>query len=423
MMFLRLKFALFFLLLSVSSLLIFRGIALAEDPTPTPTTSASTTPTPTPDSSGQVSDLQNKISDLEKKLQDTRSQEKTLSSQISVMDNQIKLTELRKNATEGELLTLSADIKTADGKIENLEGALNDITKVLINRIRATYQVGTNQPLQVLLTSKDATDFMSRANYLRIVQEHDKKLIYDTQQARNDYQNQKNIFEDKKKKVIALKAQLEEYSAQINEEKVAKKRLLTETQGSESNYQRLLSQAQAQLAGFNRFTSTQAGGASLLSGQTVCDDWGCYYNQRDSQWGGMALGSYSLASDGCLVTSMAMVYTYMGKRSVTPATINSNSNNFASYERAWLLKTITADGMTTSRVNTSIDSELSAGRPVIVGISYDGGPSADHFLVLRSGSNGDYMMNDPYTPNGHNISFRGRYPSSRIVEIEKVVAL
>lgn len=231
----------------------------------------------------------------------------------------------------------------------------------------------------------------------------------------------KTFFEDKKKKVEALKTQLEEYSTQISQEKDAKKRLLSETQGSEANYQRLLSQAQAQLAGFSRFTVSQ-GGSSLLSGQTVCDDWGCYYNQRDSQWGGMSLGSYTLATDGCLVTSMAMVYTHMGHRNVTPATINSDPNNFASYERAWLLKTITADGMTTSRITADIDSELSAGRPVIVGISYDGGPYADHFLVLISGSGGDYMMNDPYTPNGHNISFRGRYPTSRIVEIEKVVA-
>lgn len=406
-------------IISVSILAGCFSVVKADSPTPTPSPTVSVTPTP--DTSGQVNDLQNKINDLEKKLQDTRSQEKTLSSQIGAMDSQIKLTELRMKSTESQITTLSQDIKTADGKIKNLENSLTEITKVLVNRIRATYQVGTNQPFQVLLSSKDATDFVSRVSYLRIVQEHDKKLIYDTQQARNDYQNQKNIFEDKKKKVEALKTQLETYAKQISQEKDAKKRLLSETQGSEANYQRLLAQAQAQLAGFSNFASSQ-GGASILSNQTVCDDWGCYYNQRDSQWGGMALGSYSLASDGCLVTSMAMVYTHMGRRNVTPATINSDANNFASYERAWLLKTITADGLTTSRIHTDIDSELSAGRPVIAGISYDGGPLADHFLVLISGSDGNYMMNDPFTPNGRNISFRGRYPSSRIVEIEKVVA-
>lgn len=193
MMFLKNKIFIFFFVLASFSVLLFHTYALAADPTATPTP-PTTTVTPTPDDSAQINDLQNKINDLEKKLSDTRSQEKTLSSQIGVMDSQIHLTELRMNSTEAQIKTLSQDIKTADGKIKNLESSLTEITKVLVNRIRATYQVGTDQPMQVLLASTDATDFVSRVSYLRIVQEHDKKLIYDTQQARNDYQNQKNIF-------------------------------------------------------------------------------------------------------------------------------------------------------------------------------------------------------------------------------------
>jgi hypothetical protein len=183
-----------------------------------------------------------------------------------------------------------------------------------------------------------------------------------------------------------------------------------------------LAQARAQLAGFSNFTETQ-GGASILSNQTTCDDWGCYYNQRDSSWGGNSLNGtgYTLASDGCLVTSMAMVYTHYGHRSVTPATINSNPQNFASYYPAYLLKVISADGATSQRVSDSIDSVLGSGNPVIIGISYDGGPLADHFVVFTSGSGGNYTMKDPFTPNGNNISFRDRYPSARIVEVERVV--
>jgi hypothetical protein len=160
-----------------------------------------------------------------------------------------------------------------------------------------------------------------------------------------------------------------------------------------------------------------------LSNQTVCDDWGCYYNQRDSQWGGIPLNNtgYTLSGEGCLVTSMAMVYTHFGHRNVTPQSINSNSNNFASYYPAFLKKTITADGTTSSRVNSDIDSELSAGRPVIVGISYDGGPYPDHFLVLISGSNGNYRMNDPFTPNGHNIPFSDHYSVGSIREIDRII--
>jgi peptidoglycan hydrolase CwlO-like protein len=385
---------------------------------------ADVTPTPsaTPSVSAQtVTDLNSQIHDLEQKVTELKTQGDSLASQIGVMDNQAKLTEYRINSTQTEMMDVTLDIDSATKRMANLEGSLTNVTKVLLNRIVATYQAGSAGDVQVILNSNNIEDLVSRANYLRIVQQHDKKLLYDTQQARNDYANQKIILENKKKKIETLKTQLEDYTKQLTQQKVDKQKLLAETQGSEGNYQRLLSQAKAQLAGFRSFTSSQ-GGSSLLGSQTVCDDWGCYYNQRDSQWGGNSLNGtqYSLASDGCLVTSMAMVYTHFGHRGVTPQTINSDPGNFASYYPAFLRMTITADGSTASRVSTSIDSELSAGRPVVVGISYDSGPMADHFLVLISGSGGNYQMNDPYTPNGHNIPLSSKYSVGSIREIYKV---
>src|SRR5258708_5418902 len=271
------------------------------------------------------------------------------------------------------------------------------------------------------MSSNNAQDFFKRANYLKIAQEHDKRIVYDTVQAKNDYANQKNLLEAKKQKIETLQTQLVAYSKDLDTQKTQKQKLLAETQGSEANYQRLISQAKSQLAGFSHFTSSH-GGSSLLSNQTTCDSWGCYYNQRDSQWGAVALNNtqYSIASDGCLMTSMAMVYTHFGHGNVTPLTINSDPNNFASYYHAYLNKTIIADGTTSTRVSASIDSELSGGRPVIVGISYDNGPSPDHFVVLMSGSSGSYTMNDPYTPGGHAIPFTDHYSVGSIREIDKV---
>lgn len=396
-----------------------KGIVFATEPTVTPVLSG--TPTPTPDTSGQVKDLQGRINELQSKITDLHGQEKTLSSQISVMDNQITLTQFRIDATQQKVVEAQKDIQIATKRISVLNSSLDTLTKVLLNRIVENYKLEQTQPIQVLLTAHDATAFIRQSNYLRAAQKHDQLIAYDTVQAKNDYANQKNIFETQKKKMEALQNQLKDYTKELDGEKSNKQRLLTDTQGNEANYQHLLSQARTQLAGFSRFVASQ-GGASLLGNQTVCDDWGCYYNQRDAQWGGTALNNtqYSIASDGCLMTSMAMVYTHFGHKSVTPLTINSNPNNFASYEPAWLSKSIVADGVPSTRVGASIDSELGSGRPVIVGISYDGGPLPDHFVVLISGSGGSYQMNDPFTPNGHNIPFSDHYSVGSIREIDKV---
>lgn len=410
------KFLLYFIFL----LLIcspFAGPAVADNPTVTPAPTGSQSS----DSSSAYDAIVGKINNYEGKISSDQSQVTSLSSQIQVMDDQIQLMEYRIAATKQQLSDLRNEIGIASKRMNNLENSLTGTTKILINRIVATYEAGSIQPIHVLFAANDVQSLIAKESYLQLVQEHDKALLYNTQQAKDDYSIQKQIFQTEQQKAEVLNAQLESYNSQLSQEKGAKQALLTETQGDEQNYQSLLSQAESQLAGFRSFTST--GGDTLLGNETVCDSWGCYYNQRDSQWGGIAINGsqYSIAEDGCLMTSMAMVISHYGHK-VTPLDINANPNNFASYAPAYLRYTVSAGGVSASRVSAQIDSTLNDSNhdPVIVGISYDGGPSPDHFVVLVSGSSGNYIMNDPYTPDGHMVPFTDHYSVGSIVEIDQV---
>src|SRR3989344_5075548 len=222
-------------------------------------------------------------------------------------------------------------------KISSLQDSLNKITEVLLNRIVATYHAGRVQPFEMLLSSRDASNLLARLNYLRIAQNHDKRLIYDVQQAKNDYTNQKDIYEAKKKKVENLKKQLEAYTVQLNQEKVNKQDLLSQTRGSEATYQSLLAQARAQLAAFSNF-ATSTFGTSLVPHKELSDEYGKYYNQRDSQWGNLLVnndssdcrgGPCTLARIGCLITSYAMVVSHFGG-SMLPSDVATNPTNFYS---------------------------------------------------------------------------------------------
>lgn len=410
------------LLLFIGVFITFSPKVIAQDATPTPTsgpTSAQSTSNVGDCASNGVSvaDCPNY---LQKKITDLQSQDKTLSSQIAIADSQINLTEAKIAKTEDEIDALVDDIEITNTKISSSEGTLEETSVAFMGRAKAVYQVGKVSPWQVLLTSSSLENFFTRLKYLKIVQLYDKKNIYAAEQAKVNYENQQDILVDKKQKQEALSEKLQAYTDQLNQEKEAKKKLLAETQGSEATYQRLLAAAKAQLAGFSNFVAAQ-GGASLLSGQTKCDSWGCYYNQRDSNWGALSLNGtqYSLASDGCLVTSMAMIYTHYG-RNITPVDINSNSSNFASYYPAYLLFTITAAGSTSQRVAQSLDSILANGDPAVVGVNAMGGT---HFVVVKSGSNGNYVMHDPYLPNGSDKNFTDHYSVGSIFSVQKVVFL
>lgn len=248
----------------------FPSNSYAQTETPTPTSQSENTPTPTKDPE-KLNDLKKQIAELEGKIAGLQDQEKSLASQIAVMDNQIKLTEYRINATENEIEELNDDIGVATNKVSNLERSLDDVTKVLLNRIVTTYEVGSVEPIHLLFSANNISDFFTRANYLRAVQAHDKKLIFETQQAKNDYQNQKTIFEDKKARIEALKVQLEEYTGQLDADKKGKQDLLTVTKNDEKRYQQLLSAARAERNAIEGVVSgiQLVNGAPVSKGQAI----------------------------------------------------------------------------------------------------------------------------------------------------------
>jgi peptidoglycan hydrolase CwlO-like protein len=361
------------------------------------------------DDCDQQCQLRKQIAEYQDKITQLQGQANTLSNQIASFNAQINLGELKIEQTEDQ-------IKLLGGRIDQVQTSLTDLNKAFSARAVATYEMARVEAPIYFLLSGSINQAVSKFHYLQDIESADQNLLHRLQSAQVTYQNSKKQSED-------LHKQLQTQQDSLNAQKFAKAKLLADTKGSEQNYQRLLAQAQAQLAAFRNFVSGQ-GGASILSGQTFCNDWGCYYNQRDQEWGNQAMGSsnLSVAEFGCLVSSSAMIAKHYG-RNINPGDIAGSVSAFFSPDSgtALLWRDITVNGTRIIRnsvgANTAnIDSELAAGRPVIIGL-YNG-PA--HFIVLKSGSNGNYMMNDPFMPNGHDVNFGSKYSTNDITDVEYV---
>jgi multidrug efflux pump subunit AcrA (membrane-fusion protein) len=243
--------------------------------------------------------------------------------------------------------------------------------------------------------------------------------MQDLQSQETQLSSTKTASQQQQEQLVSQQASLASQQQMLTTTVQSKSQLLAETSQKESTYEKLLAAAEAELQSFSAFTEN-AGGSGILGSETVCDAWGCYYNQRDAAWGNDKLNGtqYRLASDGCLVASMAMVLTHYGYRDVTPVTINSNPANFAAYYPAYLLTTIMVDGASATRKTAAIDATLASGNPVIVGLNAYGGT---HFVVLVSGKAGNYIMRDPYIVNGKDISFSAHYTMREIFSVAKVI--
>lgn len=367
------------------------------------------------------SDLESQIAQYQAKLTELSGQKQTLAQALSVLTTQIKLTETKIAQQNSQIAKLEIEIDDLASKIDSLDYSLNDLTKLFVARVRQNYKSKLNLPSILIGTSSRISNLFNGLEYIEQVRDHDRNLLIALEKSRLDFDNQKSAKELKQAEIAKLKAGLDLEKAALASQVAAKNKLLADTKNDESRYQQLLTTAQRQLAAFRKFATNQ-GGASLLGSQTKCDDWGCYYNQRDSAWGNQSIGlsSESMREVGCLVTSMAMVASHYGK-SIKPGDIAASSNPFwgnTAYmnQGSWSVGGVT---MTRTRIGSStakIDEELSAGRPVVVGIY--GGP--DHFLVITKKDGSDYIMHDPFPENGGGIKFTSKYPLSAISAVDRV---
>ncbi len=144
-----------------------------------------------------------------------------------------------------------------------------------------------------------------------------------------------------------------------------------------------------------------------------------YYNQRDGRWGGTRYGYYTLASTGCVPTSLAMVFSSLTNTEVLPTTVASYLyNNTVEFNRGTegttgngILIASRQWGLTPTIINSSaaLTSTLKEGHHVVAAVQQDKfspwGYGTSHEIVLKGYSNGNTYVSDPY-----NSSNNGWYP-------------
>lgn len=360
---------------------------------------------------------------LEDKIQETQQQAATLQGAIAVFNQQVAAQQALVNTTQAEINQLEKEIMDLSERIEGLSSSLDRLGTVLIERVRSQYKQSRSSPELRLLGAESFSSLITQMKYLLLAQRQTVDTMERTENQRLEYDEQKTLKEEKQAELDAKRRQLESEKAVVAQKRAEQQNLLNITNNSEQRYQSLLTEANRQLQAFRGFV-TSRGGASILSGQTKkLDDWGYYYSQRDSQWGNKGIGNSrsSMAEYGCLVTSMAMVASYYDK-SLTPGQIADSSAPFFANTAFMNRGTWTVNGVSMTRTRTgsvstsTLDAELSGGRPVIVGI----GAGPDHFVVILEKKDGNYIMNDPFVKDGYEKKFTDYYSLSSISAIDRV---
>ncbi len=351
----------------------------------------------------------NQIKDqCQKNVSDLQNQVSSLSTEIQLMNTKIYLTTLQIQETQYKIQKIEDEINTLSGRIDNLNGSLDYLTKLLLQKIVEGYKRREVPLLDIFLDSDSASTLLNRLKYTKTTQENDQHIAVKVQQAKLNFEEQKNLREQKKVELDQLNQALAQQKETLDSQKVQKQKLLADTQNSESTYQSLLAQAQAQLASFKSFVAGSGASSVISSNSFGNGSDGAYYSQRDERWAYKTIGSSSedILDVGCLDTSVAMVAKKYGQNS-TPADIASDISRFYGNTAYMLLPWKSVGGRSYVGINTDqIDQELQNGNYVIVGVggcAYGG----SHFVVLTKKDGGDYIIHDPIY--GPDLKFSSHY--------------
>ena len=359
---------------------------------------------------------------LKQKLQAVQNEKQTLASAISIINNKKALTQKQIEATQLQIDYLEREIDSLEGKINLLEGSLDSLTKTLLHTIGETYKKPKATDLELFFSSRGFSDVISFYSYLDRVRSFRQELLYKTTETKFAYDEEKNVQEKKQIEIESLKLKYEKQKQELVAQEQEKQARMSQTKNSEANYQRLLSQAESELAAFRGFTTSRGGG--LLPPQNSPDGW--FFSQRDERWGNLCIGrscgtKYEgvMWEVGCLISDIAMVKKKFGE-SVTPMTIAANSTYFY-WITAFMLQPWPAPGgyhyVRSGYSQSKLDSELRDGRPVIAHLRVN--TRDGHFIVIKGGENGKYVMHDPW--EGYDKSFGDFYSIGQIDSINYLV--
>lgn len=362
--------------------------------------------------------LEEKVSALKNKIKQAQDQAQTLTNTINLTNNQIQLQQIQIYQTQTEITLLEKELANLGERIEGLVLSLDRLTEMLIVRVQASYKQTRTNLIMALFTHSSFSDFINQYKYLQQAERQVARAMQEAENQRLLYDEQKNLKEIKQSQLEEKRNQLSAQRAELERNRQAKQRLLTDTKNDEATYQRLLLEAQREIDSFRVFVTAQFGSSYCLSSPAPQPD-GWFFSQRDSRWCGSRIGNSqdSIGAVGCLVTSTAMIWKKHGA-DVTPLSLANNLSFFRFNTAYMIMPTPAPPGFVSNTYGGNleiIDRELEAGRPVIVRLSVRFNTVGTHFIVLKSGSNGNYIMNDPIYEA--DMAFSSRYSTGQITSV------
>ena len=346
----------------------------------------------------QSSQLTQAIDESNNRLQAVQDELSTNMQELQELDSQIAQSQNELNNINTDINDLMKQITENEEKLNKTQAEFDKIQDLLDARIIKMYETPKFEFLQVILASKNATEFLSTYYAMKELAEYDKELLDTVRKQKEEIETTKKILAEKKRQVVASK-QTQQKKAQV----------LANTKTMRQYYISKLSteeqELQAKIDDYNNQVETIEAEIKLMALNSVSADYigGALtwpipgYNTITSEFGMRVhpiTGAYKLHTGTDIGAPMGADFVAMGKGVVTKASMTLAYGNMVIIDHGGGVQTLYAHG---SEILVQVGQEVEAGTPVLkVGSTgYSTGPHA-HFEIRINGqpvNPMDYLLN------------------------------
>ena len=167
----------------------------------------------------EKSELNQKIKETKENLNDVNSQKEESQNKVDDLKSQIAEYEKEINSLKDEIEQKQKEIKEMQEKLDKLEKERQEKQDLLDQRLITMYENGETTYLDVLLSSADITDFISKYYMVETVTEADKELIEGLEADKKEIEETKNKLNASLEEVEKKKEEQESIQTKLNKAK------------------------------------------------------------------------------------------------------------------------------------------------------------------------------------------------------------
>ena len=199
----------------------------------------------------EIDDLLAKVKAYQDKIKESKKQAVTLNNQLGILNDEIEKNELDIQITQNQIQKTNLEIQTITITIDQKEKNLEKLRKQISEFMRELYRNDQVSYVEILVMNNSFSDFFDQYQYLQNIQNNIHFALIDIQNAKSELELQKSIFEEKRKREVLLKKQLEIEKGELLAKSNEKETILNETKRSEKKFQAYVNELKAEQNNIN----------------------------------------------------------------------------------------------------------------------------------------------------------------------------